>query len=124
MSGERVHAEGRQDTGKKLAAQPTREFAFRLCAMGIGGELSAHPDYLLRGLTSRQFAEWIAYYNLHPFGHDRVEMMVAKTAAALWNQQRGKNADPITAEDFMPKQVEQQSVEEIKQALRRHIGSR
>lgn len=58
-----------------------------------------------------------------PFGQDVSDMVVARMGAALWNQQRGKNAEPIEAKDFLPHK--QQSVEEMKLMLRRHlIGSR
>lgn len=96
-----------------------RRFAFRLCReLGV-----IHPDYLLSNLTSRQFAEWIAEYNIEPFGQDRSDNVVARVGAALWNQKRGKGVEPIDADVFTPKPKPPQTAEEMMWTLRRHLPS-
>lgn len=96
--------------------QPTRQFAFRLClALHV-----PHPDYLLQMLTSRQFAEWLAFFGMMPFGQEYSDYVVASVGAALWNQQRGKNVEPIRPSDLLPRPP--QDTDEIKTALRRAIG--
>ena len=118
MSGEWVHQARREGTRKKLEEQPTRAFAFRLCLeLGI-----SHPDYLLSQLTSRQLAEWIAFYNLHPFGQDISDRVVAEMAAALWNKQRGKGVDALKPDDFLPRRVKQQTPDMMKTMLKRYIS--
>ena len=80
-----------------------------------------HPDYLLPELTSRQLAEWTAFYNRNPFGQEITNLVIAKMAAALWNQRRGKGVEAVKPEDFLPKYIERQTPEEMKLALRRHL---
>ena len=116
MSGQRLQQEGRQGTGKKLEEQPIRQFAFRLC-LQLG---CPHPDYLLPQLTSRQLAEWIAYCNVHPFGQDRLERVVAEVGAALWNQNRGKS-EAIKSDAFLPQRIKPQSPDQMKTMLRRYL---
>jgi len=38
--------------------------AFWLCLHGVGGQYSAHPDYLLKILTAKQIDEWDRYLSL------------------------------------------------------------
>lgn len=94
-------------------------FGFRLCLhLGI-----PHPDYLFPQLTSRQLAEWMAAYNIEPFGEDLTRMTIAKMAATLVNQRRSRGTDPIEEDYFLPAKRPRQSIEEMKLALRRHLPS-
>lgn len=61
-----------------------------------------HPDYLLPKLTSRQFAEWVAYYSIHPFGDDIDHYQLAVVASELTNRWRGKGEERSEPEDFIP----------------------
>lgn len=52
--------------------------AFRLClALGY-----SHPDELLSRLTLAQYQEWVAFYELEPFGDLRADQRQA--AGVLW----------------------------------------
>ena len=82
-----------------------------------------HPDYLLPQLTSRQFAEWEAYFSDRPFGQDIENHMLAQLACMLQNRWRPKGAQPVKVEDMIPRfKQQQQTPEEMKLALRRIIG--
>lgn len=82
-----------------------------------------HPDYLLRRLTSRQFAEWMEYYQLEPFGEDRADLRSAIVACVMSNRWRGKNEPPSKPADFMPfGRAKEQTPDEIKQQLRSILG--
>ena len=50
---------------------------FQLCLQGVGGHLSAHPDYLEKVLNRRQIVEWLAEFNLRPFGDERADLRQA-----------------------------------------------
>jgi hypothetical protein len=91
-------------------------FGFRLCL----ALKEKHPDYLLPSLTSRQLAEWQAFFNLHPFGQDTDWGMLAQMLAVIINRHRkpGMEVDP---KDLMPGKRRKQSVEEIKFGLRSAI---
>lgn len=73
---------------------------FRLClALGY-----PHPDYLLRMLTSRQITEWLAYYDLEPWGETRADLRAGIVASTLANCHRDPKQRPeaYRAVDFMP----------------------
>jgi hypothetical protein len=42
--------------------------------LGVGGESSAHPDFLESVLTLDQIIEWQAFYRIRPFGTKRDDM--------------------------------------------------
>lgn len=118
MSRVRLQQQGRGGTGKKLAAQPARKFAFRLC-LELG---EVHPDYLLPRLTSRQLSEWMAYFDLRPFGQDYTDQQIAQVACILANANRKPYSEPHKLEDFLPHKEREQSPGEMKAILRSVIG--
>jgi hypothetical protein len=72
-----------------------------------------HPDYLLKALTSRQLAEWRAFYRLQPFGAYRDDWRAGMIASVIANCNRRKNTKPFLPTDFMPQtEKPKQSVEE------------
>lgn len=79
--------------------RPSRRFAFRLC-LELG---YPHPDVLLSQITSRQFGEWMAYYNVEPFGDNRADLRSGILASVFANIYRKKGAKQYTPADFMPK---------------------
>lgn len=54
-------------------------------------------------MSSREFAEWLAYYNLEPFGEVRADLRMATLAALIANANRDarKRKEPYTPRDFM-----------------------
>jgi hypothetical protein len=64
-----------------------------------------HPDYLRPYLTSKQFAEWIAYGKIEPFDERRADYRIANLMALTANVHRDpkKRRRPFTSADFMPK---------------------
>ena len=57
---------------------------------------------LLSRLGSDEFTEWVAYYQLEPFGDYRGDYRSGVVASTLANVHRGKDARAFTPEDFMP----------------------
>jgi hypothetical protein len=57
-------------------------------------------DGMLRGMSSRQFAEWMAYHRLHPIVdlYDLFALLAATICNASGNFRRR-----FKAEDFLPK---------------------
>lgn len=54
-------------------------------------------------IDSREFAEWIAYYNVEPFGEERGDLRNGIVAAAIVNTAANrKSGAPATPGDFMP----------------------
>jgi len=59
---------------------------FRL-ALALG---RADPDALLAELPQRTLLEWIAYYELEPWGEDRADVRAAIVASTVYNVARGR----------------------------------
>lgn len=67
-----------------------------------------------REIDAREFAEWMAYWSLEPWGEGRADLragIVASTMANLW---RGQDSPAYAPGDFMP-HFGQQPVEESDQ---------
>jgi len=78
-----------------------------------------HPDVMLAHMTSRQYAEWIAYYTQDPFGEQRADLRCGILAATVNNRWRGKYEAATSPRDYMPfAGTRQQTPKEIKAALR------
>ncbi len=74
-----------------------RLFAYRL-ALALG---RADVDALLSELTWPQLREWIAYYELDPWGGPRGDLQAGIIASTMANIHRGRKA-PLRPRDFMP----------------------
>lgn len=78
----------------------------------------AHPDILLRQISSAQLAEWLAYFNRKPFGSDHSDYLTAQLTSVVSNL-AGDKSKPT---DFLPfHRDRQQTPEEIKTTLRRQL---
>jgi hypothetical protein len=53
-------------------------------------------------ITEREFLEWMAFYQLEPFGEERADVRAGIIASVIANVNRRKGAPPFTAKDFMP----------------------
>jgi hypothetical protein len=59
-------------------------------------------DALLAELTSPQIAEWMAYFQLEPFGERRADLRAGIIASTVANAHRAKDSRPYKPQDFMP----------------------
>mgnify|MGYP003139586721 CR=1 FL=1 len=57
---------------------------------------------LLARIDSRELSEWMAYYELNPFGSVRDDLQAGIVASTIANVNRGKNDKSFTPSDFMP----------------------
>lgn len=53
-------------------------------------------------LSSRELAEWMAYYRIEPWGEERADYRAGTVAATVVNVNRTKGK-PAKPDDFMPK---------------------
>lgn len=60
---------------------------------------------LLATTTSAELVEWMAYYQMEPFGPERGDLQAGIVAATVANVNRDtkKQKKPYSAQDFMPK---------------------
>ena len=68
---------------------------------------------MLARMGSDEFSEWLAFYQLEPFGDYRADYRSGVVASTFANAHRAKDASPFRPEDFMPfmeKQAIQQDV--------------
>lgn len=58
-----------------------------------------------REIDSREFAEWMAYSKIEPFGPEREDQRAGMVAALIANVNRdpAKRAEPYDVEDFFPR---------------------
>ena len=61
-------------------------------------------DRLLQALSGIDLVEWMAYWELEPFGEERADYRMATLAALIANTNRDpdKCPEPFTTENFMP----------------------
>lgn len=55
-------------------------------------------------MSSAEFAEWQAYYELEPWGEERADLRQAMTTSAITNLHMAQTKKPkwVKPEDFMP----------------------
>jgi hypothetical protein len=59
-------------------------------------------DQMLSEISSRDFARWMAYSRLEPWGEERADLRMGIVASVIANSNRGKNQKPFHASDFIP----------------------
>lgn len=55
-------------------------------------------------ITSAEFAEWLAYYQIEPWGEERADWRSGNIARVIAEAHRNpdKRSTPFTVDDFMP----------------------
>lgn len=79
-------------------------------ALAFGRPLSE----IQRDMSSREFSEWIAYYNLEPFGSNVEDLRHAQLMALLANANRDakKRKKPYKIDDFLLGEFEEPETRE------------
>lgn len=93
-----------------------RLFTFRL-ALALGMTVRE----LLARIDSGELSEWIAYYNIEPFGEERADYRQGITSWILANQWRDKSAAALKIMDFMPYSRPAQSPQQTPEDMMRHM---
>ena len=57
---------------------------------------------MLQDLTSKQVSEWMAYYNIEPWGEGQGFYQAGIIASLIANVNRKKGAKPFKPKDFIP----------------------
>ena len=57
---------------------------------------------MLAEMSSAQFAEWMAYSRLEPWGEQRADLRAGIVASTMANVNRGKSRKPYKPHEFMP----------------------
>jgi hypothetical protein len=57
---------------------------------------------LLQRIGSDEITEWMAFYQMEPFGDMRADLRSGVIASTFANANRTKHTRPFTPEDFMP----------------------
>lgn len=58
---------------------------------------------LLARIDSRELTEWMAYYQIEPFGPERDDLNAGIIASTIANVNRGKKRKPYRPDDFVPR---------------------
>ena len=73
---------------------------------------------LLARVDSRELSEWMAYYQLEPFGNVREDLQAGIVASTIANVNRGKNDKAFQPSDFMPfMEKPEQTVDDMKAVM-------
>ena len=72
---------------------------------------------LLARIDSKELSEWMAYYEVNPFGSVRDDLQAGIVASTIANVNRGKNDKSFTPSDFMPYMDKPQQSEGDMQAV-------
>jgi len=68
---------------------------------------------MLARMGSDEFSEWLAYYQLEPFGDYRADYRSGVVASTFANAHRAKDASPFRPEDFMPFMGKQAATQDV-----------
>ena len=63
-------------------------------------------------MSSREFAEWLAFAGLEPLGDARGDLQAAIIAATVANMLRGKDSKAVGIEDMLPRFDEAEEADE------------
>lgn len=74
---------------------------------------------LLKEIDSKDITDYIAYYQIEPFGTEQDYIQAGIIASTIANVNRGKNTQPFKPHDFVPssfkaKIAKKQSAEDMK----------
>mgnify|MGYP000046381597 CR=1 FL=1 len=59
---------------------------------------------LLSRISSRELSEWMAFYELEPFGDERADLRAGIVASTVANANRDpKKSKPYAPQDFLPR---------------------
>lgn len=59
---------------------------------------------MLQRMDSAELSEWMAYYQIEPFGERLADHRAGLVTAAIYNVNRPKNRKAYSPSDFMPKE--------------------
>lgn len=57
---------------------------------------------MLDGFSSRAWSEWQVFWHLYGFGEKRMDVRFAQLTALIVNLVRGKDISPVTVDDILP----------------------
>lgn len=71
---------------------------------------------MLRKITSSELTEWVAMYNLEPWGDARDDFRMGQICSTIANVKRTKSMKALKPDDFFPvfktQQTRQQTIDE------------
>ena len=80
---------------------------------------------MLSEITSAQFAEWLAYSRIEPWGEERDDLRTGILASMIANMFRDKGKKPAKPSDFIlnfEPEDEQTRVQRMIESVRRSLG--
>lgn len=70
----------------------------------LAAHLGMTVKELLQRMDSRELSEWMAYYNIEPFGEERADIRQAITSSEVRNSYAKHRTSPL---DFIPKFIQE-----------------
>jgi len=84
----------------------------------LAKELGMSLEQAQREISSAEFAEWMVYYEMDPFGGCRSDYQAGVVASTVFNMLRGKGGRTVKPEDFMPEWGESKEVKQTAKEMR------
>ena len=78
---------------------------------------------LLARIGSDELTEWMAFYQLEPFGDLRADLRSGVISSTIANANRAKHSQAFTPEDFMPFRAEEPCPPCGETALAKEVGA-
>lgn len=96
--GQQDDGHRQQNSGKKrLEGDQRRRFAYRLAA-ALG---QPSVDTMLSNLSARELDEWVAFFELEPFGDTRGDIQMAQLCTLVANIARDRRQRAYRIKDFL-----------------------
>jgi hypothetical protein len=86
----------------------------------VAALLGRTVDELQRSMSSSEFMDWCAYYEIEPWGYEADNWRMGVLAATAANYS-GNIKKPLKVSDFLPRQPRKLSPEESKRLLKQRL---
>ena len=86
----------------------------------VAALLGRTVDELQRSMSSSEFMDWCAYYEIEPWGYEADNWRMGVLAATTANYS-GNIKKPLKVSDFLPRQPRKLSPEESKRLLKQRL---
>lgn len=86
----------------------------------VAALLGRTVDELQRSMSSAEFVDWCAFYEIEPWGYEAENWRMGVVAATVANYS-GNVKKPLKVSDFLPRQPRKLSVDESKRLLKQRL---
>lgn len=86
----------------------------------VAALLGRTVEELQRAMSSAEFMDWCAFYEIEPWGYDAANWRMGVVAATVANYS-GNTKKPLKVSDFLPRAPRKLTAEESKRLLKQRL---